>query len=329
MTSGELISRFLEETQYGKLDDTLFILAYGSRIMGTDNANSDLDILIVTSKNNSYKRAMFVDGIPIDITLISLDDIEKNIYKANATNSTYYHSIFKHGVVVKDKLNTFETLQHMLNKKVKRKKNLDGRLIEQALYHIKEFINTESNIHYYKALELLRRLHHVNNNCSNIRFTKVYDLYHDKKKSEDLYMLKLPDDEYIDKYLQALDEENTEKRLEFLMSFYHEFDNAKFRELEEKFYLDEDEIRKALFDLNNAIWKCEDLLLQRHPYGKKLYYMLIDDIYSLYELIYGVSLEHFDIESDDLDTLIDNLENLFCKLDENYRFDYNDVILKL
>ncbi len=329
MDNDELITRFLEETGYDEDQNTLLILAYGSRIMGTNDEHSDLDVLVVSSKNVSYRRTMFVDGIPIDITVIASDDIEKNIYNSLVSGSSYYTSIFKHGRVVLDRMNTFETLQDMLASKVKRHKILDSRMLEKIEYHIKEFTYTNSNIHYFKALECLRKLHHVNNNCSYIRFTKVYDIYNDRKKATELYMLKLPDDDYIRTYLSALRENDYQKRLEFLIYFSQEFEHVKFRIKEERYFFSEDEIRMRLFNLNNAIWKCEDMLISSHPYAKALYYMLIDDIYSLYELIYGIPLEIIDFESDSIDTLIKTLEELFCKLDRNYRIDYNDVILRL
>lgn len=329
VNNDELISRFLEETGYDEDQDTLLILAYGSRIMGTNDEHSDLDVLVVSSKNISYRRAMFVDGIPLDITVMPLDDMEKSIYNSVSTGSSYYTSIFKHGRVVLDRMNTFETMQNILCTKVKRHKNLDSRMIEKIEYHIREFTDTNSNIHYFKALECLRKLHHVNNNCSYIRFTKVYDLYNDRKKATDLYMLKLPSDDYINAYLNALSETDYQRRLEFLMYFSHEFEHVKFKEIEERYFFDEDEIRMRLYNLNSAIWKCEDMLLHRHPYAKALYYMLIDDIYSLYELMYGVPLEIIDVMSDSIDTLIDNLEELFHKLDKDYHMDYNDVILRL
>lgn len=330
MENSELISRFLEETGYCYDDKTLLILAYGSRITHTNKDNSDLDVLIVSADSKNYKRAMLVDGIPIDITIVSLDYLERDIYNSLITNSAYYRSIIKNGVVVMDRMNTFESMQYMLERKVKKKKwYLDLNLIEEVEYHIRVFMNTGENHHYFKALELLRRLHHINYHCSNIRFTKVYDLYTDKEKAKNQYLLKLPNDDYIDRYLKALEERDTVKRLEYLREFYHEFDNSKFKEFEEKYYPSEDEIKKKLYYLNNAICRCEDMLLANHPYAKALYYILIDDIYSLMDIIHHGSIERIDYESEDIDVLINNLENLFAILNRGYSIDYDDIILKL
>ena len=329
MKTEELIAKFLEITKYDEDECTLLIMAYGSRIMGCNRDNSDLDILIVTSRNQSYRRAMKIEGIPLDITYISSYDIEVCIHRSLETGSNYYHSLFGNGLVVIDRMNTFETLSNMLDKRVKKKVLLDGRIMDQARYHMGEFLRREKDINYYKALELLRRLHHVKNGCSYIRFTKVYDLYTDKNKAKEQYMLKLPDDNYIKTYLEALDEEEPKKRLEYLLYFYHEFDNVKFEDLDMKLYLLDDDKKRRLYYLYGAINRCIELLKGHHPYAKKIYYIILDDITYLYELFFESSIDITIYETDDPETMERSLKELFDILNKPFAIDCENVILRL
>ena len=51
----ELINRFLEETNFQNRKDLMLLMAYGSRVAGTNHENSDLDILYITSLKRQYR----------------------------------------------------------------------------------------------------------------------------------------------------------------------------------------------------------------------------------------------------------------------------------
>lgn len=327
-----MIERFIEETNYFYHDDVVLIIAYGSRITANFSPNSDLDILIITSKKGTYRQALMIDGIPIDITIMSYEEAEQNIIYSNAKGSTYFDVVFKTGLVILDKMNMYDYLKELLNNKMKKKRNIDAELYERAEDHIYQFLNetSDKNIHYFVALELMRRLYHAKCNCPNIQSSKAYDLYTNKKLAKEKYILKLPDDKFIHDYLIALQETDEEKPKEWLMRFFKELANLPLHYQEKERFLNVSEIQMKLISLNNAIWKCENMLLHNHPSSKSLYYIIIGEISYLYKLIYKTKLQlNIDIASEDVEKMIQTLETLFSFLDVEHNIDYNDYKIKL
>lgn len=332
MNTEELIKRFLEETNYHHHKDVVLIIAYGSRITSTFRSNSDLDILIITSRNGTYRQALMIDGIPIDITIMSYEEAEQSIIYSNIKGSTYFDTVLRHGLVIFDQINMYDYLQDLLNYKIKKKRCIDGELYELAEYHIYQFLNGtgNKNIHYYTSLELMRRLYHAKYNCSNIQSSKVYDLYTNKKLAKEKYMLKLPDNKFISNYLLALQEIDEEKQKEWLMTFFKELEDLSFHYSKKESFFDDSQRKLKLINLNNAIRKCEDMLLHNHPSSKSLFYVIIGEIYYLYRLIYKKELPvDIDISCTDTEKMIQTLKMLFSFVDVDHNIDYNDYKIRL
>jgi len=203
--------------------------------------------------------------------------------------------------------------------------NISQGVIINKCRCIKHF-NKVKNIHYYVALDLLRKVYHAKRNCSNISTSKVYDLYCDRKKATERYMIKLPDDSFIADYLSALQETNHEKRKEWLVKFFKLFQKEKVKRKFVDTFADDFWVTKNLVTINKAIWKCEDMALQNSPYAIPLYYILIDKMQSLYEKIYGRTLD-FNCDFSSSEQLIQNLEALFGLLDSKKEIDYHDYMI--
>ncbi len=324
----ELINRFLEETNYQNKSDLMLLMAYGSRVTGTAHENSDLDILYITSKSREYRGSRMIDGISVDITIIPINDAEEMIMESASTGSTYLESVLKTGVVIIDKCGTFNMLSQTLSLKSVHRRTIDGSLLDLAVNHFFDFEERSGNenIHYYVALDLLRKVYHAKRNCSNISTSKVYDLYCDRKKATERYMIKLPDDSFIADYLSALQETNHEKRKEWLVKFFKLFQKEKVKRKFVDTFADDFWVTKNLVTINKAIWKCEDMALQNSPYAIPLYYILIDKMQSLYEKIYGRTLD-FNCDFSSSEQLIQNLEALFGLLDSKKEIDYHDYMI--
>ncbi len=338
MKLNKLLKRFLEETNILKDKRVMLLMVYGSRITNNSTKNSDLDILIITSEVGSYKASRLIDGIPIDMTIASIDDAQREIIMSKATGSSFFKSVLKTGQIVLDRYDTYNNLLNELNYQVKRNRLLNPKLFELALNHITDFMSNTFNkdVNYFTALEFLRRLYHAQNNCSNIHVTKVYDLYKDKDRAKEKYMAKLPDEDFIKNYLSALKENDYNKRKEYLMKFLKSFETENIRSvIANNDFLNKNEIMKKLVILNNAVIKCETMLLENHPYANVLYFILIGELKSIYNQIY--SQESIDfikcyknaLKERDKENRIRVLENLFCLTDYEYRIDYNDFMLKL
>lgn len=324
----ELINRFLEETNFQSQSDLMLLMAYGSRVTGTNHENSDLDILYITSKSREYRGSKVVDGISVDITIIPFNDAEEMIMESASTGSAYLESVLKTGVVIIDTCDTFNMLFQALSLKSVHRRTIDGSLLDLAVNHFFDFEegSGNENIHYYAALELLRKAYHAKENCSNISTSKVYDLYCDRAKATERYMIKLPDDSFMVDYLSALQETNHEKRKEWLGKFLKIFQKERVKRKSADTFVDDFWVTKNLITINNAIWKCEDMALQSNPYAIPLYYILVDKMQSLYEKIYGRTLD-FDSDFSSSEQLIQNLEALFNLLDSKKEIDYHDYMI--
>jgi len=330
MDVNELIKKFLKQTNYDKDRNVVLVIAYGSRITRTFREDSDLDILIVTSKNGSYRQCIKIDEIPIDITIMSIEDAEQNIIESKSKGSTYFDNVLKNGIVIFDKIGIYESLKELLRYKENKKRTLDSGLFERAEYHVFQFLNENrnTNIHYFSALELLRRLYHAKYNYSNIQSSKVYDLYTNKQLAKEKYMLKLPDDKFIRDYLSALFETDNEKRKKWLIQFFKEFENICFKYEEDFFEIFKIEIK--LISLYNAIKKCKNMLLNNHPSSKSLYYIIIEEIFYLYKLIYKENLNiDIDISSENVEDMIKTIERIFKILASDYDIDYDNFKVRL
>lgn len=319
----QLVSRFLEETDFQNRDDVMLLMIYGSRVNGTNHENSDLDVLYITSRKRQYKASRLIDGISVDIVIIPMEEAEEMILNSNYSGSVYLESVLKTGITIVDKFDTFNTLYQLISVKSKGKRILDGSLLESAKEHFLAFHEktTDRNIHYYACLDLLRRLYQAKANCSNISTAKVYDLYHNRKKAKEQYMLKLPDDTFIQEYLLALQETDYEKQKEWLRKFLKQFDYQKGKMIDEPQFLSDIDIDKNLVTINSAIWKCEEMILKNNPYAVPFYYMIIEKILALYIKIHGRPLD-FNFDFLDSNEMIQKLEEAFHLLDEKQKIDY-------
>ena len=315
----------------------MLLIAYGSRITNNATNNSDLDILIVTSEIIGYKSSRLIDGIPADISIAPIEDVERKIMFSKTIGSSYFESVLKTGSVIIDKYDTYNTLCNLLNYQIKRKRNLNPKLLELALDHITSFMYNSQNqkVHYYTALEFLRKLYHAKNNCTNIHTAKVYDLYTDKNKAKGKYMAILSDEEFIKNYLKALKKINFNKQKEYLIHFLKVFENDKIKDvISNSEFLGKNKIREKLVTLNNAVIKCETMLLNNHPYANVLYFILIGEIKNLYKQIYNQEdselLECYNnaYKEQDSEERIKFLEKLFCLTDYEYRIDYSDFVIR-
>lgn len=335
METSQLIERFLEETDYQSNKDIMLMMAYGSRVTGFSTDASDLDILIITSDKHEARISRFVDGIPIEISIIPIDRAEHEIVFSNMTRSAYFDSVLKTGIVLVDNFDTYDNLCELLNQKVSRSKKVTHQISEEAECHIFDFLykKGQEKVHYYSGLEALRKIYHAQNGYSNIQSPKVYDLYTNLEKAKKNYHLKMPDDGFIKIFLSALREKDHKRRTKFLLYFYGLIEKPKDKLSTYDEYMSDIDITRRLIYLNKAVCKCEDMLLREDPYGNALYYILLSDILkfagSIYEDVNEIErLYEFAIDADDVESRIRSLEKLFCRADRRYRIDYDDYSIK-
>lgn len=336
MKTEELINRFLEETAYLENESLLLLMAYGSRITGNESKNSDLDIFMVT-ENKKFIATRLIDGIKVETHCFPIEEVENNILLMKETGSTYFESVLKTGKIIKDDMNIYENLCNIIGTKSHKKRKVINETLEVIENRIDSFPFQEEknkNVTYFSTLELLRNAYHMKKNCSNIPVDKVYLLYQNETLATKNYCLKLPSIEFRKKYLAAILETEKEKQQENLISFFKELQGVKTKEKLTHEFFSPSEIKQKLITINNHVIKCENMLIENHPYANALYYMTIENIMDFSKKIEtnAESMDYFyelALLSNETQSKINCLENLFCSLDSIYRINYDDFHLNL
>lgn len=350
MENNELIKRFLEETNYLDDNDILAIIVYGSRIVN-NRINSDLDVMIISSKNkNNYLMGRIIDGVKIDCHIYSSDAIYNCMYEKCSSGNRFFDSVLHNGIVVKNKDGIVEQLECFLNNlEVKRKKKeglslRNSKMLVETYHNFKavcqnENLSYQSDYWYFNLLELIRRTYHYMRNCCYLNVMKVYDVYLNKDYYENLYQGKLPNDEFIELYLEAIKEFDNLKREKILINCFKllniDFYNVDFlvNGDRRKYLYNKHEVKEKLLELNNKICKVIDMLLSNCVYVDCCYNILLYQISDVYSKLPYDNDVNFDVAfgnaliAKDVNERIDYLEKLFAFLDSNYRFDYDDYYL--
>lgn len=336
MKTDELIQRFLEETHYMDNEQVLLIMAYGSRVTNHYHANSDLDIFIVT-EFESFIASMLIDGVPIDIHGFSLDDIKRNIMYMKYHGNMYFKSVLLTGTILKNSINLHEELLNLLNYQVVGSRRINMNSLITVYNHIENFKMADKNsreVLYFHSLELMRQQYHDLKNYSYISTAKVYSLYNNEKSDD--YFLKLPNEQERRNYLNALSENDQQKRFLFMQSFFNKFKFKKidFHSINDNFFFHGNKVKEQLIIYHNQVIQCEQLLLSNHPYANAFYYIIIEQMKNfgkhiecnqkMVEYWYCMA-----INAKESEERIQILESMFCSLDENARLDYSNYYVRL
>lgn len=91
--TNDIAQSFLEETDIKNNRKVLLVMAYGSRITHNSRKNSDLDILVVIDNDCGYRAEMMIDGVHLDISIMTLDRIIEDINLGRANGNMYVESV--------------------------------------------------------------------------------------------------------------------------------------------------------------------------------------------------------------------------------------------
>lgn len=340
MSLEELLKKFLEKTEYDKNPQIKAIVAYGSRVRKTNKENSDLDILVITSQNKNYKSGMVIEGIKVDCNIYSVNDLFDIAYDKKLANNTYFESVLKSGKVLKDNgiLGELEDYLQEISNTKSRKKKLSLDAVNEIKDMYDNFTNTKSSYWYYNLLEKLRMAYNYLKNCSYISMVKVYDIFSNRDFYQDAYSVSLPDESFVTLFLEAVNVDEYDTQLEIVHHILNLLGINVNREIdflddEESFFNDVD-IKNELLVLYNKIEKVIELLDGNHPYATYTYNVLLRHLEVFYQRVYRRNNNEIDkaIKSAKANNNADRikvLKELFGIVDKDYRFDYDNYMLKL
>ncbi len=285
-----------------------------------------------------------IDGVKIDINIVSLNHIFSLIEQDHRENASYYPSVFNTGVVLKNEEGVVDFIKDRVNEHEKfstLKREMQN--YEEAnlgnLYM--EFINmSRDTIYddylYYNLLEKIRTNYFYLHNYSRVGFNKVYDCFKNSRCINTYYQLKLPDRKFMDFYLEALFEKDYKARLEILNNMFAMIDINTDLLYSEKIYLDEycSGLDLKMVYLREKIAKVEMSLISEHPASDYVYYVALYRLQNLMWLINDEeshdAMEEFSkaLLSTDIDARIKSLENIFTYVSKSFNIDFDNYLIK-
>lgn len=339
----KLIKEFNSLTKYNDNENVLGIIFYGSRINGTNDNFSDLDVLLIIKGHNNYKIGYKVLGTKVDCQVYGIDTLYDEILEKKLMNNNYFYSIIKTGLITKNKDMIVEIitdyLESLKNTKIsKRRKKLNENIIAEMQEYYELFLNTKKDYYYFNLLEMIRKSYHYLNDYSYLSLTKVYDIYQNRNKYKDIYCLKLPNEKFINYYLSAILEKDYSKRITILKRFFDllniDLDNTIY--YQETFMIDNNlNNQKTLLIFYNKISKLEQLFKNNHNYALLVYNVLLKEIKNYIEKSNQHNkdesftiLKEIEKETNDLNK-IKLLWKLLKNISIDNHFDYDNYVLKL
>lgn len=328
----ELINKFLIINGYKNNKDVLGVIFYGSRSYHTDNINSDLDLLIITNRNQSYKGVLYIDGIKVEYFERSIQDIYKMIDNMDVNNDTYLKSIFKNGTIIYSDNGIMEYLKYTLldkeNKNTKRNFNSSSYIDFYDLYKTVENPNFKLYC-YYNLLELLRKKYHIENGYSKIPMLKSIKLYSDSKYATMYYCAKLPSKEFTSLFTSLIIEGYNQENFDKLVSLF-DFNSTPITKNNKLNY-------NQLSYLSTIIATDLDKLLEykNTRMYNFYYYLVLEKIRYLYCCLHDIDTDilyfgiNYDKEFMDIfikclqDVNINDLKSLFTSISNVFNLDYS------
>ena len=204
----EIIQKFLNN-YYEINENVLGIVFYGSSKYKTNTSSSDIDILIVTDKQENYKGVIYIDSVKIEYFERNIYSLLYKIEGLEFSYDRYLVSLFKNGEILYSKNNTIECLQDEIlcksDESKTRKKKTHPKLDEWYYYL---FTLNDDTIFFdyvlHNFLEHLRRAYHEEKGYNKIPTMKSYQLYTNKEYAKEIYCVNLPKDDFTTPYLDMI-----------------------------------------------------------------------------------------------------------------------------
>ncbi|MCX4364336.1 MAG: nucleotidyltransferase domain-containing protein [Bacilli bacterium] len=346
MTTEELLLRYVEETDILSDEKSIMVILFGSRITGDYKESSDLDVLVIVPHEDGYfgREKRMIDGIPVETIFMSKSTMMRKIANEYWTGSKFLESVLLTGKVEKsldgvwlDAVKEIKRLSEFKKDKQAFSSYWQEKL-DQILYQYRHANGNEKKLYYFVFINLLRMMYHIMNNYSSITDWKFYQMYTNKEKAK-LYKLDLPDEEFIDAMVKAL--ENTDDMEETLKKLFHFVGYTDYEKEKRHVYIEEDwhrclskqEIEKELMYLGSNVAKVEEMLLLESKEAECCYFLLLEYMRDKTFYIGPKDTSGFDrifkraLDTEGAEERIRVLEELLHELDKEYEFDYDDYSL--
>lgn len=336
MTDIDVINEFIERKNLNK-EDILGIVFYGSSCYKTAKKHSDIDLLIITNSSNSYKGVVYLHGKKIEYFEKSIYDLEDQISELSESTDESLFSIFKNGQIISSQGQTMEYLRERVLSTVKTLQTKANNMVSKNnIIEIENFLLENPNNKFtryllFNLLEEIRKSYHEQKRYSRLPSSKVYDLYKNPEYAKKYYCVKLPPEEFREKYLSLLTNPNQQKIIAL---------KKYLKPAEERINFPKKYNRQRLtFSstvISTAIERCYQFEKEKHPYFEASYYLILERLRIFYCHKTGISesMESFGKEYDNqflelFDKALtvpttDSLQEIFDYLTKSININYRD-----
>lgn len=184
---------------------------------------------------------------------------------------------------------------------------------------------------YFNLIEYIRQVYYKKYGLSPISLFKVFHVYSNKEKYAEEYLIKLPSEDFILKYKEAVNLKSSKERIKILEDLLKLVQvNCKQQHIvEEEIFLSKNQIKFSLLTMNDKKCKLIECLMYHYSWADSLYFVFLRQINELYNNLYGDD-DYFEklfiraMKEKDANIRISLLEELFLLVDKDYRFDYDD-----
>ena len=218
----KIILDFINDMKYLENEHVLGCFFYGSFLTGYNSKNSDIDLHIIFDNSDSLhliRGNKYVDGIRIEYFEKPINDLYLSVDNDYNRQNNALLSIIGTSRIIFDKngdlkklqqytLNTFSNPLPLLETEDAKEyvSILNNRMekLEKAcldnnpyFYHL-----------YHLTIEKIRKFYHRLNGLPEVQTSKVFRVYTDEKYRKSFYKDNIPEQEFIDMYLDAICDKN-------------------------------------------------------------------------------------------------------------------------
>ena len=213
-----IIYKFIENMGYMENKNVLGCFFYGSFLTGYNNKNSDIDLHIVFDNEDSkhlIRGNKYVDDIKIEYFEKPIEDIYLSIDNDFNNQNNALLSIIGTSKIIFDKTGDLRKLQqYALDKFSNPLPPLDD---EDAREYVSIINNRMEKLEktcignnpyfyhlYHLTIEKIRKFYHRLNGMPEVQTSKVFRVYTDENYRKSFYKDNIPEQEFIDMYLDAI-----------------------------------------------------------------------------------------------------------------------------
>ena len=225
VNTNKIITKFINEMHYLENEHVLGCFFYGSYLTGYNNKNSDIDLHIIFDDSNPLhliRGNKYIDGIRIEYFEKPISDIYLSIDNDFNNQNNALLSIIGTSKIIFDKNDNLKKLQLCTLEKFKNP--LPPLEIEDAREYVSILMNRmeklekaaiEDNPYFYHlyhlTIEKIRKFYHRLNGMPEIQTSKVFRVYTDEKYRKSFYKDNIPEEEFINMYLDAICDNSIDK----------------------------------------------------------------------------------------------------------------------